>query len=129
MITLNEFPVPGDCHCLVPRRLSFDENVRAKEGGKETTGETSGRSCFQDGGKSNGGRICSFYNNFSPVHFANFEQIIAYPHRVYEEEAVFTPHVGLKHHNVYYRTTTELHNVSVKSKLPLPPTPGNPPGI
>ena len=27
--------------CLVPRRLSFDENVRAKEGGKETTGETS----------------------------------------------------------------------------------------
>ena len=26
--------------CLVPRRLSFDEIVRAKEGGKETTGET-----------------------------------------------------------------------------------------
>ena len=25
--------------CLVPRRLSLDENVRAKEGGKETTGE------------------------------------------------------------------------------------------
>ena len=25
--------------CLVPRRLSFDENVRAKEGGKETTGK------------------------------------------------------------------------------------------
>ena len=24
--------------CLVPRRLSFDENLRAKEGGKETTG-------------------------------------------------------------------------------------------
>ena len=24
--------------CLVPRRLSFHENVRAKEGGKETTG-------------------------------------------------------------------------------------------
>ena len=24
--------------CLVPRRLSLDENVRAKEGGKETTG-------------------------------------------------------------------------------------------
>ena len=23
--------------CLVPRRLSFDENVRAKEGGKDTT--------------------------------------------------------------------------------------------
>ena len=46
--------------CLVPRRLSFDENVRAKEGGKETTGETSGRSCFQDGGKSNGGPICNF---------------------------------------------------------------------
>ena len=27
-------------NCLVPRRLSFDEKVRAKEGGKETTGET-----------------------------------------------------------------------------------------
>ena len=46
--------------CLVPRRLSFDENVRAKEGGKETTGETSGRSCFQDGGKSNDGPIYNF---------------------------------------------------------------------
>ena len=46
--------------CLVPRRLSFDENVRAKEGGKETTGETAGRSCFQDGGESNGGPICNF---------------------------------------------------------------------
>ena len=46
--------------CLVPRRLSFDENVRAKEGGNETTGETSGRSCFQDGGKSNGGPIYNF---------------------------------------------------------------------
>ena len=33
--------------------------------------------------------------------FSNFEQIIAYPRRVYEEEAVFTPHIGLKHHNVY----------------------------
>ena len=29
-------PIPP---CLVPRRLSFDENVRAKEGGKETTGK------------------------------------------------------------------------------------------
>ena len=29
-----------DSACLVPRRLSIDENVRAKEGGKETTGET-----------------------------------------------------------------------------------------
>ena len=28
--------------CLVPRRLSFDENVRAKEGGKETTGPSHG---------------------------------------------------------------------------------------
>ena len=27
--------------CLVPRRLPFDENMRAMEGGKETTGETS----------------------------------------------------------------------------------------
>ena len=33
----------GCCSCLVPRRLSLDENVRAKEGGKETTGETSFR--------------------------------------------------------------------------------------
>ena len=63
-------------YCLVPRRLSFDENVRAKEGGKETTGETSGRSCFQDGGKFNGGRICNFKNKVSPVHFANLKQII-----------------------------------------------------
>ena len=45
-----------------------------------------------------------FLNKFTPVHFANFEQIIAYLRRVYEEEAVFTPHIGLKHHNVYYRT-------------------------
>ena len=35
-------------------------DVRAKEGGKETTGETSGRSCFQDGGKNNGGPIYNF---------------------------------------------------------------------
>ena len=35
-------------------------DLRAKEGGKETTGETSGRSCFQDGGKSNGGPIYNF---------------------------------------------------------------------
>ena len=45
-----------------PRRLSLDENVRSKEGGKETTGETSGKSCVQDayGGKSNGGRTSNF---------------------------------------------------------------------
>ena len=54
------FPIKTSLICLVPRRLSFDENVRAKEGGKETTGETSGRSCFQDGGKSNGGPIYNF---------------------------------------------------------------------
>ena len=35
-------------------------DVSAKEGGEETTGETSGRSCFQDGGKSNGGPIYNF---------------------------------------------------------------------
>ena len=34
---LSPAPIPP---CLVPRRLSFDENVRAKEGGKETTGKT-----------------------------------------------------------------------------------------
>ena len=85
--------------------------MRAKEGGKETTGETSGRSRFQDGGKNNGGRICNFYNNFSsPVHFANLEQIIACPHRVYEGKAVstFLPHTkGLKHHNRLRMFTTE----------------------
>ena len=26
--------------CLIPRRLSLDENVHTKEGGKDTTGET-----------------------------------------------------------------------------------------
>ena len=31
--------------CLAPRRLSLDENMRAKEGGKETTGETVRRAC------------------------------------------------------------------------------------
>ena len=40
-----------------------------------------------------------FKNKFSPVSFANLEQIIAYPHRVYKREAFFTPHTGLKHHN------------------------------
>ena len=39
--------------CLVPRRLSLDENVRAKEGGKETTGET----CF----------ACSLYPSHGPL--------------------------------------------------------------
>ena len=33
----------GRWNCLVPRRLSLDENVRAKESGKETTGETTRR--------------------------------------------------------------------------------------
>ena len=46
-----------------------------------------------------------FLNKFTPVHFTNFEQTIAYPRCVYEEEAVFTPHSGLKYHKVYYRTT------------------------
>ena len=32
-------PWPSRRACLVPRRLSLDENVRAKEGGKETTRE------------------------------------------------------------------------------------------
>ena len=85
--------------------------MRAKEGGKEITGETSSRSCFQDGGKNNGGRICNFLNNFSsPVYFANLVQIIAYPHRVYEGEAVFnffTSHTGLKHHDRLRMFSTE----------------------
>ena len=37
--------------CLVPRRLSFDENVRAKEGRKETTG------------------VCRLYPSHSPLWF------------------------------------------------------------
>ena len=38
--TLPPLPSPAPIPpCLVPRRLSFDENVRAKEGGKETTGK------------------------------------------------------------------------------------------
>ena len=41
--------------CLVPRRLSLDENVRAKEGGKETTGET----CF----------ACHLYPSHGPLRF------------------------------------------------------------
>ena len=33
--------LPISCYfCLLPKRLSLDENVREKEGGKETTGET-----------------------------------------------------------------------------------------
>ena len=35
-----KFSVKHPCCCLAPRRLSLDEHVHAKEGGKETTGET-----------------------------------------------------------------------------------------
>ena len=45
----------SDKYCLVPRRLSVDENVRAKEGGKETTGET----CF----------ACRLYPSHGPLWF------------------------------------------------------------
>ena len=45
---------------LHPDGLILDENVRLKEGGKETRGEKTGRFCLQDGGKSNVGRICNF---------------------------------------------------------------------
>ena len=84
-----------------------------------TTGETSGRFCFQDGGKSNGGRIWIFQNKFSAVYFANLERIIPYPHRVYEGEAVFTPHTGRKHHNGLRMFTTEkLSKNSVKNYKP-----------
>ena len=39
--TLPPLPSPAPIQsCLVPRRPSFDENSRSKEGGKETTGET-----------------------------------------------------------------------------------------
>ena len=69
--------------------------MRAKEGGKETTGETSGRSCFQDGGKFNGGRV--FRNEFRPVHVATLENKIACPHPVCEE-AVFLQRAGLQQH-------------------------------
>ena len=36
--TPNFMNLAASRYCLVPRRLSFDENVRAKEGGKETAG-------------------------------------------------------------------------------------------
>ena len=47
--------------CLVPRRLSFfrGTRARAKDQGKGKRRETSGRSCFQNGGKCNGGRLCN----------------------------------------------------------------------
>ena len=60
--------------CLVPRCLSHSLSLRAKGGGKEKGGETSGRSCFQDGGMFNGGRLRIFKNEFRPVHFAYLEQ-------------------------------------------------------
>ena len=41
--------------CLVPRRLSLDENLRKKEGGKEKTGET----CFAS----------PLYPSHGPLHF------------------------------------------------------------
>ena len=46
--------------CLVPRRLSFDENVRAKEGGKETTGETALRLFYF---------ACRLYPSHGPLRF------------------------------------------------------------
>ena len=49
-----------------------------------------------------------FLKYVQPCSFANFEQIIAYPRRVCEEEVVSTPHIGLKLHNVYYRTTWQM---------------------
>ena len=42
-ISVGDLTIPNvipNSTCLVPKRLSLDENVRAKEGGKETTGET-----------------------------------------------------------------------------------------
>ena len=39
--TLPPLPSPAPIPpCLVPRLFCFDENVRAKEGGKEATGKT-----------------------------------------------------------------------------------------
>ena len=49
-----------------------------------------------------------FLKYVQPCSFANFEQIIAYPRRVCGEEAVSTPHIRLKLHNVYYRTTWQM---------------------
>ena len=60
--------------CLVPRRLSFDKNVRANEGGKETTGETYPR------------RVC--------------EEEAVSPHTLDSSIIMFTTEL----HNVYYRT-------------------------
>ena len=56
-----------------------------------------------------------------PVLMSNRSASIAYPRRVYEEEAVFIPHIGLKHHDVYYRTlnrkTTSLGRDSTAFNL------------
>ena len=49
----------------------------------------------------------------------NFEQIIAYPRRVCEEEAVSTPHSGLKLHNVYYRTAWQMFTTELYIEKPL----------
>ena len=40
---------------LVPSRLLWENWEEAKDDGKDKRRETTGRSCFQDGGRSNGG--------------------------------------------------------------------------
>ena len=60
---MTSHPVADLLLCFRARPASYPDvflDVRAKEGGKETKGETSGRSCFQDGGKSDGGPIYNF---------------------------------------------------------------------
>ena len=101
----------GTTCCLVPRRLSFDENGRAKEGGKETTGETSGRSCFQDGGKSNADKYAVFkissalfilriLSKSLPIHVVCMKRKLFSPHTLDSSIIMFTNEL----HNVYYRT-------------------------
>ena len=59
--------------------------MRTKEGGKETTGETS---AFKMAGSLMADEFEIFRNEFRPVHVARLENKIACPHPVCEE-AVF----------------------------------------
>ena len=54
--------------CLVPRRLSFDENVRAKEGGKDTTR-------LRLSGRKN---VMSMRQLFCPDPLAGFEKMAGF---------------------------------------------------
>ena len=74
--------------CLVPRRLSFDENVRAKEGGKETTGF-----------------VCRLHPSHGPLRFITSHSPLAFRARLClakneapEEEAALIPYLAPRSH-------------------------------